>query len=117
MTLYSGGDSFRVYKSRDNVLRLQLIQDGAVVTTDAVIRAVLRLRNPSGTDIILDTNDAGDDLTLTDNATVVQVGADGLSSTEAGAYESWLTIYDSANLDGIAWASPTIEVVEWKSDE
>lgn len=116
MTLYNG-DSYRVFKERDNVLRLQLMQDGVVVATNAVTRAVLRLRNPGGTDTVLDTDDVGDDLTLTDNATVVQIGADGLSGVSDGAYSTWLTIYDSANTDGIAWASPEIEVVQWLSDE
>lgn len=115
MALYSSS-SYRIFKERDNTLRLQLTQDGEVVAQDSVTRAILRVRISSG-DVILDSSDAGDDLTLTDNATVVQIGADGLSDVDPGIYPTWLTIYDGGSADGIAWAEPELEVVEWKADE
>lgn len=108
--------NFQLFKGRDNKLRLSLLQNGQTVAINTVTRAVLRFRVGTG-DVVLDTDVVGDSITLTDNATVVEVQSDSLSAVPAGVYQTWLTIYDPSAPDGLAWSQPQIELIEFKADE
>lgn len=115
MALYSGRN-YVLFKGRDNTLRLQLLIDKEVVPTNTVLRAVMRVRI-SDEDVILDTSDIDDDITLTDDNTVIEVGAGALGDTPPGSYHTWLTVYDAVSPDGLAWDDIDLRVVEWKADE
>lgn len=106
-----------IYLERDNKLRYRLEANGETVTANSVTRAKFTLpahASTAGTVEVFDTNDS--DASLTDNATVLQVDA-GERDLQVGTYTGYITVYDSANPDGLAWATVQVEVKTWLPDE
>jgi hypothetical protein len=97
------------YLGRANRYRYQLKQDGEVVQVNAVTRAQFKV-GP----VCLDTDVPGDEITLTDNATVVEVQPGLADDLEEGMFEGMLTIYDVDHPEGIAWARFPVYVYGWE---
>jgi hypothetical protein len=90
---------------RDNVERLELIQDGDPVTADAVTRAVLRFGG-----YCLDTDVVDDTISLADSATVVEVQIGQIAGLLPGYYQGHLIVYDNPHPNGIMWEQVVIIV-------
>ena len=106
-----------VYLGRDNAIEWALMVDGQPVTDGAVQRVVLWLPAAASVDAVEVTLDslADSDITLIESATKVRIEA-GERALKPGAYTGYLTVYDSANPDGIAWGSMLVRIVERPGD-
>lgn len=106
-----------VYLDRDNKIRLKLEADGSVVGEDRVTRAQFWF--PAGAtdddnEKLLDTQ-SDSEITLTNNATVVEVSA-GQLGLKNGRYQCYLTIFDVSNPNGLAWDKVVVRVTQWQPD-
>ena len=106
-----------IYLGRDNAIEWELLVDGKTVTLSSVTRVVVWLppsASEDGTPVVFDTN-SDSDITLTASSTRVRIeGGERLLNT--GSYPSYLTVYDAANPDGLAWGVNPIQVVARPSD-
>ena len=100
--------SLSVWIGRDNRQRLRLLQDGEVVTEDAVARAQLRFGN-----YCIDTDATDDPIQLVDSATVVEMQLGLVPGLRAGLYRGQLTVFDNEAINGIAWQAVEISVNTW----
>lgn len=108
-----------IYLERDNKLRYRLEADGSTVPDNSVTRAKFALpgiASPGGAVEVFDTDDPGGEATLTDSSTVLQIDA-GERNLNTGTYTAYITVYDSASPDGLAWASVPVTIKEWLPDE
>jgi len=106
-----------IYLERDNVILLELQQDGQTVTQGAVTRAVLWFPSRAGVDgnsVVFDT-DTDSDITLEVSQTQVRIQA-GQRPMNPGVYTAYLTIYDQNHPNGIAWASVPTRVRVWEAE-
>lgn len=107
-----------VFNDRDNVTRLELLEDGELVPEHAAKRAVLRFpasSSPTGDEVCLDT-DVDAEIELTDNATVLELRLGQQSQTlRPGLHRAKLTIYDNPHPNGIAWEELLVDVVGWST--
>jgi len=100
---------FTVYKDRDNEERIELLQDGVLVTAGAVTRAVLKF----GT-FVLDTDDDSEIYFLDSDNQVLCFQLGKLTGLVAKNYfDGKLTIFDNTNTSGLAWANIHITVFNW----
>jgi hypothetical protein len=103
-----------VYLGRDNRIRLQLMQDGAVVSPNIVTRAALHVPGDAfatGVGVTYDTD--GPMLGLSDSNTVV-VAQLGAAPIKPGKYTCYLTIYDMDSVGGLAWSEVEVSVKWWE---
>lgn len=108
----------KVFLDRDNVIRYRLQKDGSTITPNSVTRAQLFFSGRvtvSGDDILLDTDEAGNALTLNADATEIEIRA-GQQALTPGRTQCFLTLYDAANPNGIAWAEIPITITQWQPD-
>lgn len=98
------------YIGRDNEERINLLEDGSIVSAGVVTRAVLKFGN-----YCVDTDK---DPTIayfsdSDNQTLcLKLGL--VSGLSPGVHpNSRLTLYDATNINGIAWATFTVNVYSW----
>ena len=102
-----------IFLDRDNVILLELEQDGQPVQEGAAQRAVLWLpsRAGNGSPVVFDT-DTDDDITLEESGTRVRVQG-GQRTITPGMHTALLTIYDASHPNGLAWASISVRVRRW----
>jgi hypothetical protein len=106
-----------IYLGRDNRIVWELRADGQTVTPGSVTRAVLWLPATASTEseaIVMDSQ-TDPDIELTDSATRVQISA-GDRPLKPGTHQAYLTVYDAANPDGLAWSTDMIKVIGWRPD-
>lgn len=104
-----------IYPNKDNKIELQLLVDGVVVDADTVTKAVLWFpaeATTTGTELSIDT-DNDSEITLNADATEVSITTGNLP-LNIGCFKCYLTIYDVANQDGIAWSTLKIKIKEWQ---
>ena len=100
---------------RDNTVVMRLEQDGQTVAPGAVTRVKLWI--PAGTDggpVVFDSA-TDPDIELIDSATRVSIT--GLErDLKPGSYTGYLTVFDAANTNGLAWARPRVRVLSWRPE-
>ena len=106
-----------IYLGRDNAIEWALMADGQPVTAGSVQRVVLWLPAAASVDAVEVTLDSlsDSDITLIESATKVRIEA-GERALKPGAYTGYLTVYDSATPDGLAWGSMLVRIVERPGD-
>ena len=106
-----------VYLGRDNAIEWALMVDGQPVTDGAVQRVVLWLPAAASVDAVEVTLDSlsDSDITLIESATRVRIEA-GDRALKPGVYAGYLTVYDAASPDGLAWGNMPIHVISRPSD-
>jgi len=106
-----------IYLGRDNAIEWALLADGKAVAPDAVTRVVLWLPAAASVDAVEVKLDSlsDSDITLIESATKVRIEA-GDRALNPGAYAGYLTVYDAANPDGLAWGNMPIHIVLRPSD-
>ena len=106
-----------IYLGRDNAIEWALMADGQPVTAGSITRVVLWLPAAASVDAVEVKLDSlsDSDITLIESATKVRIEA-GERALKPGAYTGYLTVYDSANPDGIAWGSMLVRIVERPGD-
>lgn len=108
--------SATVFLDRDNKITLKLLQDGAPITEDLVTKAVLWVPGTafsSGLPQVVDSD--GPNITLTDGATKVTLELGSLD-VKQGAHSCYLTVYDAAHPNGIAWDRISLRVRNWPAE-
>lgn len=103
------------YLDRDNELTYQLRINGEKIDDNVVTRATLFIparATESGQDITIDTN-TDTTITLSNNDTevVFSLGDLGLKT---GCYQFFLSVFDSASVNGYAWDTIDVTIAEWK---
>lgn len=103
-------DRLKVYKGRDNVAHLVLKLNDEVIDPDVATRAVLRF-GPYCVDTDVDT----DLITLVDQATRLEMRLGMIPDlqTRDCPYRAYLTVYDAASANGLAWDDFRILVEQW----
>jgi hypothetical protein len=103
--------SVTAYIGRDNIERLELLQDGVAVVAGAVTRAVLKFGS-----FCLDTDE------ITHASIIYFETADNLvlclclglvTDIRARVYEGKLTLWDATTTEGYAWDDVTITGIKW----
>lgn len=101
-----------IYLEKDNAVKWQLTQAGAVVPDDTITRVVVTIPTPAS-DVVFDTS-TDTDITLEDSATAVQV-LGGERDIDPGVYQAYFTVYETGSVNGLAWANATVYVRNWKN--
>jgi len=98
------------YIGRDNEERLELLQDGVLVTASAVTRAVLKFGS-----FCLDTDVDTDEFYFLDSNNQVLCLKIGLLTGLAAKnyFDGKLTLFDNSNPEGLAWTNIHITVFNW----
>lgn len=102
-----------IYLERDNTITLALTQDGSAPTANVITKAAIWFPGSAFSDDaprVFDTDGAF--VELTDNATKVALNL-GAAPITSGQFFCYLTIYDSANPNGIAWDSFMLVARDW----
>ena len=104
--------------SGENAIEWALLADGQPVTAGSVQRVVLWLpaaASANAVEVTLDSS-TDSDITLIESATKVRIEA-GDRALNPGSYAGYLTVYDAATPDGLAWGSMVVRVVERPGDD
>ena len=101
-----------VYLDRDNTITLSLTQDGAAPNANVITKASLWIPGTAFSDGLPVVVDAAPEVTLTDNATKVNLAL-GTLNINKGSHYCYLTIYDAVNVNGIAWDTLILQVSDW----
>lgn len=101
-----------VYLGRDNTITLTLAHGGVAFKPDTITKVALWVPGTAFANGLPRLFDAAPEVTLIDNATKVRLA---LSNTgmQVGAYYCYLTVYDIAHPNGVAWDALTINSVVW----
>jgi hypothetical protein len=98
----------------DEIILLEYLPVGGsdyeTVPIDTVTRAVFRFG-----DYCIDTDEVehADLISLTENATQVEMKIGMISGLVQGTYKGWLTIFDAVNTNGIPWQLCKVQVWPW----
>lgn len=104
-----------IYLKRDNKIKLRLQADGMTVPPGQVSKVVFFIPGDlttDGEDIILDSA-LNNEVALRDSKTVVEITA-GFLDLKRGSGTCYLTIYDVAHPNGLAWDTVQLVISDWQ---
>ena len=90
----------------DRVIRWGLTEDGQTVANNTVTRVQFKVAG------LCFDSDTDAEITLTDNATVVELRLGG-AAIAPGWHDGFLTAYDAQSTNGLPWIKSRIRFVPW----